>query len=90
MLHVRLAADALVGLVSGDLQLTSGGQALGALALNGAVSAAGASYEAWVGLYGLDPAGEGVPGQDADGDRHSNWLEFALGTTLRGVRWGFG
>jgi hypothetical protein len=51
------------------------------LALNGAVSAAGAVYDAWAGSHGLDPSGDGAPGQDKDGDGHSNWLEFAFGTT---------
>jgi hypothetical protein len=80
-LHVRLAADAPVGLVGGDLQLASNGQGLGTLALNGAVSAAGAVYDAWAGSHGLDPSGDGAPGQDKDGDGHSNWLEFAFGTS---------
>jgi hypothetical protein len=37
-------------------------------------------YDAWARGFGLDPAGNGAPGQDPDTDGFSNELEFAFGT----------
>jgi endonuclease/exonuclease/phosphatase family metal-dependent hydrolase len=79
--QVRLAADAGVGAIDGQMQLTSGGDVLASVSLSGSVTGAGDDYVNWAAFYGLDPQGDGAPGADRDGDGHSNWLEFAFGTS---------
>jgi len=37
-------------------------------------------YAQWAASYGLDPATDGAPGEDPDGDGFSNAMEFAFGT----------
>lgn len=79
--YVRMAAGTGVGAVDGQMQLASGSDALASVSLEGAVTGAGAAYESWAASYGLDSQGDGAPGADLDGDGHSNWLEFAFGTS---------
>jgi hypothetical protein len=49
---------------------------------NVSISSGGAPpvYDAWAIGYGLDPAGNGAPAADPDGDGFSNSTEFAFGT----------
>ena len=68
-------------MIDGQMQLTSGGEVLASVSLNGAVTGAGAGYESWATSYGLGLQSDGAPGADRDGDGHSNWLEFAFGTS---------
>jgi hypothetical protein len=79
--HVRLAAGVGVGPVEGQMQLASDGQVLALVSLTGTVTGAGGAYEDWAASYGLDPQSDGAPGADPDNDGHSNWLEFAFGTS---------
>jgi autotransporter-associated beta strand protein len=44
------------------------------------ITAAGGSYDSWASGYGLDPATDGAPAADPDGDGFSNNSEFAFGT----------
>ncbi|MBN8457492.1 MAG: choice-of-anchor D domain-containing protein [Verrucomicrobia bacterium] len=37
------------------------------------------AYDAWASSFGLDPAGNGAPGADADGDGFTNLQEFLFG-----------
>ena len=39
---------------------------------------AASTYQQWVSSFSLDPAGDGAPDEDADGDGHDNLVEFAL------------
>lgn len=78
-IYVRLAAGAPADLVSGDLQLASGGKGLGGLTLSGTVTTAGAAYEAWADSHDLNPAGDGAPWEDPDRDGHDNLREFWFG-----------
>jgi endonuclease/exonuclease/phosphatase family metal-dependent hydrolase len=81
-LHVRLSPGLQTGEVAGQLQLSSSaGEVLASVALSGAITGAGAAYDNWAVFHGLDPQGDGAPGADKDGDGHSNWLEFAFGTS---------
>jgi hypothetical protein len=80
-LYVRLSPGLQTGEVSGRLELSSSGEVLASVAVSGAVAAVGAAYDAWATSHGLYPAGDGAPGSDRDGDGHSNWLEFAFGTS---------
>jgi len=79
--HVRLATDAGVGAIDGQMQMTSGSEVLASVSLNGTVTGMGVAFGNWAASYGLDPQGHGAPGADKDGDGHSNWLEFAFGTS---------
>ena len=47
----------------------------GKLQVSGALS----PYDAWAQGFGLDPASDGAPGADPDGDGQTNKVEFALG-----------
>jgi hypothetical protein len=83
-IHVRLASDAIVGSVSGNLTLTSIGSATQTIALNGTVIA-GPTHthqELWrfanFGSYAS--ANSGADSADPDGDGLNNLLEYALGT----------
>jgi len=39
------------------------------------------SYATWVRLFGLDPLGNGAPGEDADHDGLKNLMEYVLGSS---------
>lgn len=43
------------------------------------VSTGATPYDAWASSYGLDPATDGAPSADPDGDLQPNSVEFALG-----------
>lgn len=77
--HVRLAANAPAGNLSGALAISSAGQSLGSVAVSGTVTGATGSYEAWAQSHGLDPQANGARGADPDGDGHSNLREFLFG-----------
>ena len=75
-IYVRLAADAPIGVLGGDLQVASGAQTLGAVALSGMVTG---TYDSWVQSHKLDLQGNGERGADPDNDGHSNLREFLFG-----------
>ncbi len=83
-IHVRLASDAIVGSVSGNLTLTSIGSATQTIALNGTVTAVETHthQELWrfanFGSYAS--ANSAADSADPDGDGLNNLLEYALGT----------
>ena len=78
--HVRLAAGAPVGSAGGEVSLSSNGQVLATVPVSGTV-AAPSPYDAWAASHGLAAQGNGAPGEDPDADGHSNWLEFAFGSS---------
>jgi hypothetical protein len=39
------------------------------------------TYELWAGTFGLNPAGNGAPSQDPDGDGLANSVEFVVGSS---------
>jgi hypothetical protein len=45
------------------------------------VGGSGSAYDTWADDYGLDPAGNGAPTADPDGDGFSNAQEYAFGTS---------
>jgi hypothetical protein len=76
---VRLAATAAVGSPSGLVTIASDGATSQNVAVTGTVSAA-SGYDSWASGFGLDPATNGAPTADPDGDSFSNAQEFAFGT----------
>jgi hypothetical protein len=77
--YVRLAATAAVGSPSGLVTIASDGATSQNVAVTGTVSAA-SGYDSWASGFGLDPATNGAPTADPDGDSFSNAQEFAFGT----------
>ncbi len=77
--YVRLAATAAVGSPSGLVTIASDGATSQNVAVTGTVSAA-SGYESWASGFGLDPATNGAPTADPDGDSFNNAQEYAFGT----------
>jgi len=78
--YVRLAATAVVGSPSGLVTVASDGATSQSIAVTGTVSDGGSAYETWASGFGLDPATNGAPTADPDGDSFSNAQEYAFGT----------
>ena len=78
--YVRIAASAPLGSPAGTVSLASTGATTQNVAVTGTVSAPGTPYDAWADSYGLNPATNGAPTADPDGDSFSNAQEFAFGT----------
>lgn len=79
---VRLAANAPVGTVAGEITVTGGGAPDQKLALSGTAggqNTAPPGYDSWVLANNLSPEVSGLM-DDPDGDGSSNLLEFAMGT----------
>ncbi|MFM6175821.1 MAG: IPT/TIG domain-containing protein, partial [Sphaerospermopsis kisseleviana] len=79
--YVRLASNAPAGPVSGSIDISSGGQSLSSVGVNGTVGGTTGAYDAWAQSHELDPQGSGARGADADGDGHSNLREFLFGSS---------
>jgi hypothetical protein len=77
--YVRLAADAPVGNPAGFIAVTSPGATTQNIAVAGTVDPAG-GYDTWASGFGLDPATDGAPTADPDGDSFTNEQEYAFGT----------
>jgi len=78
--YVRIAASAPLGSPAGTVSLTSTGATTQSIAVTGTVNPPGTPYDAWADSYGLNPATNGAPTADPDGDSFSNAQEFAFGT----------
>jgi hypothetical protein len=78
--YVRIAATAPLGSPAGTVSLASTGATTQNVAVTGTVNPPGTPYDAWADSYGLDPATNGAPTADPDGDSFSNAQEFAFGT----------
>ncbi len=77
--YVRIAATAPAGNPAGQISLTSSGATAQNIAVTGTVTG-GSVYDTWAGDYGLDPATNGAPTADPDGDSFTNEQEYAFGT----------
>ena len=78
--YVRIAATAPVGNPAGLVALTSSGATTQNIAVTGTVSSGANAYDTWASGFGLDPATNGAPTADPDGDTFSNAQEYAFGT----------
>jgi hypothetical protein len=78
-LFIRVAASATAGSLSGNVTLTSTGSQSVEVPV-GATVDPGAGYDSWATGYGLDPATDGAPTADPDGDTFTNEQEYAFGT----------
>jgi hypothetical protein len=79
--YVRIAASAPVGNPAGQVSFTSPSATAQTIAVTGTVSGGGSAYDTWAGSYGLNPATNGAPTADPDGDSFTNAQEYAFGTS---------
>ncbi len=75
--HVRLASNAPVGPVTGNITALSAGRTLASVATSGEVAP---DYDGWARSYGLDPSGSGGRDMDPDSDGLANRAEFFFGS----------
>ena len=80
MVHVRMAANAPAGDVSGNITIASAGTTLTTVAASGMVTPKALDYDQWAQGYGLDPQGSGARDRDPDTDGLVNGTEFAFGS----------
>lgn len=76
--YTRIAATADAGNPAGQVSIASSGATTQNIAVTGTVSSGG--YDSWASGFGLDPATDGAPAADPDGDGYLNDLEYAFGT----------
>jgi hypothetical protein len=77
-LFVRVAAAATPGSISGRVILESAGSQSTSVNVSATVTSA---YDTWAGSFGLNPATNGAPTADPDGDSFTNAQEYAFGTS---------
>jgi hypothetical protein len=84
--YARIAATVDASNPAGQVSIASSGATTQNIAVTGTVSGGSSPYDTWASSFGLDPATDGAPTADPDGDGQKNLFEFIAGVVPNDAR----